>query len=454
MADFDLISIGGGAGGLAAARSAAVAGKKAALISDSPIGGDCTWTGCVPSKTLIAAAAQGADFVQAMTRVRETVEHVGATENAEVLESEGITVIEGRARLAGGRTVEVAGSRLSADNIVLATGARPGIPPISGLDSVAYLTNEDIWDLDDPPERLGVVGGGAIGCELTQAFARLGVEVTQFEIMDRLLSGEEPEVSEIIQRVFAAEGVRIRKGRPMTEARRLDSSGRALLDAGRDDIEVDKLLVAAGRVPMTDGLGLEDAGVEVDRRGHIKVDSRLRTNVDGIWAVGDVTGIAPFTHAANEQGMLVGRRASGVRMTWDFDAGRVPWTTFTAPEVARVGVAEADAPKGARVAFLPMAENDRAIAEGRTEGFIKLIAAPRRWLRNAGGGRIVGATVVGERAGEMIHGPAMAMMTRSFTGRLAQLGHVYPTWSFGIQKCAGQFFQAIEGREARPARRG
>jgi pyruvate/2-oxoglutarate dehydrogenase complex dihydrolipoamide dehydrogenase (E3) component len=298
-----------------------------------------------------------------------------------------------------------------------------------------------------------VVGGGAIGCELTQAFARLGVAVTQFEMMDRLLSVEEPEVSEIIERVFTTEGVRICKGRPMTEARRLDSSGRTLLDAGRDDIEVDKLLVAAGRVPMTDGLGLEEAGVEVDRRGHIKVDGRFRTNADGIWAVGDVTGIAPFTHAANEQGVLVGRMASGVRTTWKFDAGRVPWTTFTSPEVARVGVAEADAPRGARVAYLPMAENDRAIAEGRTEGFIKLIAAPRPFLRNVGAGRIVGATVVGERAGEMIHGPAMAMMTRSFTGRLAQLGHVYPTWSFGIQKCAGQFFQPVGGREARPARR-
>ena len=453
MADFDLVAIGGGTGGLAATRAAAVAGKRAALITDSPIGGDCTWTGCVPSKTLISAAAQGVDFTDAMKRVHDTVEHIAATEDADVLESEGITVIEGRARLAGGRTVQVGGRRLTADAIVLATGSRPVSLPIEGLDGVDHLTNENVWDLDRLPERLGIVGGGAIGCELAQTFARFGTQVTQWEVMDRLLVVEEPEASETIERVFAAEGIAVRKGNFMSGISPLGGS-RAVLDAGTNPVEVDHVLIAAGRAPNTADLGLEEAGVELTERGHIKVDARLRTSADGIYAVGDVNGLLPFTHSANEQGILVGRMASGVRMTWKFDAGRVPWTTFTSPEVARVGVTEAQAPKGSRVAYLPMAENDRAIAEGRTEGFIKLIAAPRRVLRNAGGGRIVGATIVGDRAGEMIHEPAMAMLTNMFTGRLAQLTHAYPTWSLGVQKAAGQFFQEIEGRTARPARRG
>lgn len=452
MSDFDLIAIGGGAGGLAAVRSAAAAGKRAALVTDSPIGGDCTWTGCVPSKTLIAAAAQGVEFGAAMRRVHETVEHIGATENADVLEGEGITVVEGRARLTADRAVSVNGSVMTAANVVLATGGRPVAPPIPGLEGVEYLTNETVWDLDTPPERLGVVGGGAIGCELSQAMVRLGVAVTQFEVMDRLLGGEEPEASEIIERVFAAEGVDVRKGRPLSGVAALPG-GRVLLDVDDNPVEADHLLIAAGRAPNTAGLGLEDAGVELTERGHIKVDAKLRTSAQGVWAVGDVTGLLPFTHSANEQGVLVGRMAAGVRMNWAFDPGHIPWTTFTSPEVARVGVRESEAPRGARVAYLPMAENDRAIAEGRTEGFIKLIAAPRRFLRNVGAGRIVGATVVGDRAGEMVHGPALAMMTNMFTGRLAQLSHAYPTWSFGVQKCAGQFFQPVEGREARPARR-
>lgn len=453
MTDFDLVAIGGGTGGLAATRAAAVAGKRAALITDSPIGGDCTWTGCVPSKTLIAAAAQGVGFADAMRRVHDTVAHIAGTEDAEVLEAEGITVIEGRARLLGGKAVEVAGSRLTADSIVVATGSRPVSPPVDGLDRVDHLTNENIWDLDALPDRLGIVGGGAIGCELAQAFARFGTRVTQWEVVDRLLAIEEPEASATIERVFTGEGIDVRTGRAMAGITPLGGP-RALLDAGTDPVEVDQVLIAAGRAPNTADLGLEDAGVELTPRGHIKVDARLRTTADGIYAVGDVNGLLPFTHSANEQGILVGRMASGVRMTWKFDAGRVPWTTFTSPEVARVGVTEAQAPRGSRVAYLPMAENDRAIAEGRTEGFIKLIAAPRRVLRHAGGGRIVGATIVGDRAGEMIHEPAMAMLTNMFTGRLAQLTHAYPTWSVGIQKAAGQFFQEVEGREARRAKRG
>ncbi len=454
MNDYDLVAIGGGAGGLAAVRAVAVAGKRALIISDSPLGGDCTWTGCVPSKTLIAAAGQGLRFSEAMARVRSTIEKIAETEDVDALGHEGIDVIEGRASLGAPGVVEVEGRAVSAPHVVLATGGSPAVPPIPGLADLSYLTNENLWDLDVAPKSLGVMGGGPIGCELAQAMARFGVEVTVFEMAERLLVKEEPEASAVVQRALERDGVHVLTGTAVTEVRPVGRSGAAVVVAGDRQVNVDKLLVAVGRRPNTGGMGLEDAGVTLTDRGFVQVDDRLRTTAKGIYAVGDVNGILAFTHAANEQGMLVGRAAAGVRMTWKFDAGRVPWATFTSPEVARVGVAEADAPRGARVAYLPMTENDRAVAESRTDGFIKLIAAPRPVLRSIGGGQIVGATVVGERAGEMIHGPALAMLTRSFVGRLAQLPHAYPTWSFGVQKCAGQFFQPIEGRSARPAERG
>ncbi len=456
MTDFDLVAIGGGAGGLAAARAAAERGKRAAIVSEGPIGGDCTWTGCVPSKTLIEAAAQGLSFDDAMARVRQAVLHIGATEDEGVLEREGITVRRGRARLRDAHTVEIDGGprALTAANIVIATGSTAMVPPVPGLGELAHLTNEDIWELRDRPDRLGVLGGGAIGCELAQAMARLGVAVTVFELEPRLLPHEEPEASAIVRAALEADGVRVLTDTLVNRVRAVGDEGAATVLAGGREIEVDRLLVAVGRTPSTEGLGLDAVGVTLTPSGHVQVDDRLRTTVDNIWAVGDVNGIMALTHAADEQGRLAGWAASGRLLRWRFDPGQVPWTVFTAPELARVGVTEADAPRGSRVAFLPMSENDRAIAAGRTDGFVKLIAAPRPLLRRAGGGRIAGATIVGERAGEMIHEPALLMLMGGFTGRLAQLGHAYPTWSVGIQKCAAQFFQEIEGRRARPAQRG
>lgn len=451
MHAFDLVAIGGGAGGLAAARAAAIEGKRAAIVSDAPIGGDCTWTGCVPSKTLIAAAAQGETFAGAMARVRTAVLHIAATENAETLEAEGVTVIEGRGVLEGEGRISVDGRAVEAGGIVLATGGSPSVPPIPGLRDMNHLTNENVWDLGEAPDRLGVLGGGPIGCELAQAMARLGVRVTLFEMEPRLLPREEPEASAVVQAALERDGVDVIVGAPVSEVRANGTEGAATLAAAGRMIEVDKVLVAVGRRPSTADMGLERAGVELTEQGHIKVDKALKTTADDIWAVGDVNGLLPFTHAADEQGRLAAWAAVGRRMRWTFDAGRVPWTTFTSPEVARVGVSEAQAPRGAKVAYLPMGENDRAIAEGRTDGFIKIIAGPRRFLRNIAGGQIVGATIVGDRAGEMIHEPAMMMLLNAFTGRLAQLTHAYPTWSTGVQKCAGQFFQEIEGRSARDA---
>ncbi|MEQ8841343.1 MAG: FAD-dependent oxidoreductase [Acidimicrobiales bacterium] len=448
----DLLIIGGGAGGLGAARAARAAGADVLLVNDGPLGGDCTFTGCVPSKTLLAAAAQGLCFADAMGRVSDTVSRIAATETADVLRAEGVAVAEGRAEFVAPDTVVVDGARFTAPRIIVATGGRPTRVPIPGLDEVDALTNETVFDLADAPKRLGIIGGGAIGCELAQAFAGLGVTVTLFESLPRLLIREEPAASAVIHAALTAAGVTVETGARIERvAPRPDGVG---LATATGKTVVDRLLLAVGRSPNSTGMGLEDLGVELDDRGHIVTDDRLATAVEGIYAVGDVTGKLPFTHAADEMGRLAAGNALKKGQRGRFRTSWIPWATFTNPEVARVGMTEAEAADhGGRVAELPMTEMDRAITDGRTEGFVKLIAGPKLLTRNLYGGQILGATIVAPRAGEMIHELALAMRTRMFAGRLAQTVHAYPTWSYAIQKTAGQFFQEIEGRSARPARR-
>ncbi|HEU4913251.1 MAG TPA: FAD-dependent oxidoreductase [Actinomycetes bacterium] len=450
----DLLVIGGGAGGMAAARTAARLKKRVVLVQDGEVGGDCTFTGCVPSKTLIESAAQGLGFEQATSRVRDTVARIAATETADVLRSEGIDVVEGRARLTGPRSAAVDGLTLRADKVVLATGAAPVVPGIPGLRDGPHLTNETVWDLTRRPDSVVVMGGGAIGCELAQALARFGVRVTVVEGLDRLLTKEEPDASKVVAEVFARDGIDVRLGTKVTGvAHPRPDCVRVSLDDGTA-VDAEQLLVTVGRRPVTDGLDVEAAGVRLDDRGFIPVDDRLATNVPGVYAVGDVTGRLQFTHAADEMGRTAALNALRRGLRLRFDAASTPWVTFTRPEVARVGMTEDEAADhGGRVAHLPMTAVDRAVAAGATDGFITLIAGPRALTRNLGGGRLLGATIVGERAGEMIHEVALAMRTKAFAGRLAQAVHAYPTWSTGIRTAAAQFFFELDGREARPARR-
>jgi pyruvate/2-oxoglutarate dehydrogenase complex dihydrolipoamide dehydrogenase (E3) component len=450
----DLIIIGGGTAGLGAARAAAIAGASPLLITDGPIGGDCTFTGCVPSKTLIADSRRGVDFGDAMARLHRVVDEIAATENADVLRSEGVEVIEGRGRLTSPSTVEVNGMVRTADHVVVATGARAMIPPIDGLADVDYLTNETLFELTSLPSRFGVIGGGAIGVEMAMAFAGFGSAVTVFEGADRLLGKEEPEAAQVIQAALERQGVDVITGSFVSNVRS-DEAGISV-SVGERTVEVDALLVATGRTSNTAGLGLDEAGVVLDAKGNVTVDGKLRTNVSGVSAAGDVTGLLPFTHSADEQARMAVSHALGKGSRWTYDASTTPWVTFTQPEVARVGLTEheaASASSGARVAYLPLSHVDRAITEDRTEGFVKLIAGPKRVTRNAFGGRILGATIVAERAGEMIHAPTMAARLGMFTGRLAQVTVPYPTWSTAIQQAAGQFFQPVSGHEARPAQR-
>jgi pyruvate/2-oxoglutarate dehydrogenase complex dihydrolipoamide dehydrogenase (E3) component len=448
---YDLVVVGGGAAGLGAARAAARAKARVLLVSDEEPGGDCTFYGCVPSKTLIEAARQSLPYRQAAQRVRDVVARVAATENGEALRREGIEVMRGRARLLSPSQITIGRHPIRAGVIILATGSRPSVPPIPGLATAPYLTNETIFNLDEPPASLAVLGGGPIGCELAQAFTRLGSRVTLLEAADRLLPHEEPQASWTLSGVLAREGVDVRAG---VTVEKVDADGRLLL-AGGDQIAADRLLVAVGRTPVTEGLDLAAAGVATDERGYVRTDEYLRTTAKGVCAVGDVTGRLLFTHAAYEMGRVAVGNALG-RWRWPRRYRRyaTPWVTFTDPEVGRVGLTEAEAAArvpGARVAYLPLSEVDRALAADRTDGFVKLIAGPRRLLGSLGGGRIVGATMVAERGGEMIHEPALAMATRMFAGRLAAATHAYPTWSYAVQLAAAQFVMEIGGRTARPA---
>ena len=532
MMDHDLIVVGGGAAGLAAVRAARRAGADVALVSDSAPGGECTFTGCVPSKTLLAAARDRLDFASAIERVRATVARIAATESIEVLRSEGITVIEGTARLVTHDTVAVGDSRITAPRIVLATGSRPAIPDdVRGLADCAPLTSDTVFDLEEAPASLAIIGGGPTGCELAQAFAAFGTDVTIFERHQQLLPGEEPEAAALIRVALQSAGVTVRRvarvasveatGDGFRVAYRLDRSG-GLGGA----LTVEKLLVAAGREPRTEGLGVESVGVKLGQwSGFIVTDERLETTLKGVYAAGDAAavelvdrrgrmpsmlidkvdppsaasrvrpprntpsrlnmplrfGVAPtaaprrtlamsagvlrvdrdprkrrkhyaammLAHAADEMGRIAAGNALGKGPRGRLRGDVIPRVTYTDPEVASVGVPPRFAPPGSRVAYLPLAEVDRAIADGRTDGFIAIVAGPRRVGANAGGGRILGATIVGRRAGEMIAEIVLVMRTGAFAGRLAQTLHAYPTYSSGVQKAAAQFFAEIDGRTAR-----
>jgi pyruvate/2-oxoglutarate dehydrogenase complex dihydrolipoamide dehydrogenase (E3) component len=445
MAEFDLVVVGGGAAGLAAARTGTARGARVALISDAPIGGDCTFTGCVPSKTLIEHANRGATFTDAIKAVQQAVTRVAATESAQVLAREGIDVLAGHARLTAPRELDVDGRRIRARSLVLATGSRPAIPAIPGLADVPYLTNENVFDLTESPDSLAILGGGATGCELAQAFHRLGVDVTVIEAADRLLPSADPDASRVIGDVFAREGIGLRLGTTVTAVE--GDRGGVRLKAD-DTLEAHRLLVATGRVASTNDLGLAAGGVHLDRSGCIRTDRHLATTAPGVYAAGDVTGHSRLTHAAYAMGHIAATNALSRRPHATYTEAAVPHVIFTDPEIAHVGRIRAR--RGARIAYLPMSELDRAITAEATDGFVKLLAGPRRLLGHRGGGRVLAATIVAARAGEMIHEPALAIRTGMFTGRLAQTTHAYPTWSTAIQQAAAQFFGTYGGRTAHP----
>lgn len=456
---YDLAVLGGGAAGLVAAHGAAGLGARVVLVErHRQTGGDCLWTGCVPSKSLIAAAdlaqrMRGADavglapvepeidFARVMAHVRAARRRIEPQDSVERLRAHGVEVVHGAARFAGpGRVVVEDRQVLSFRTAVIATGSSPIVPSIDGLEDADPLTNETVWDLRDLPGRLLVLGGGPTGCELGQAFARLGSKVTLLELGAGLLTGEELEAQRLIADRLRAEGVELRLA---AEALRVAGvagrSGRLVVEQGgtEDSLPFDRILVAAGRRPETTDLGLEAVGVQLDDRGAVKVDATMRTTATRVFAAGDVTGSLPFTHvAAHQARTAVGNALFHTRRS--FTTGAVPWVTLTDPEVARVGLTEAQARRRfgdeVTIAHHDYEELDRAVTAGLPYGFAKLVGGPR--------GKLVGATVAAPAGGEAIAGLAMHVAAGDAIGDLSRQVHAYPTFAEGPARAADDHLRA------------
>jgi len=447
---FDVVVLGGGAAGLGAARAACWEGASVAIISDAPLGGDCTFTGCVPSKSLIEASRQGLDFTAALQRVEEVVATVAAGENAEVLRHEGVEVIEARGTFVGPRSIDVGDRVVTGRHVIIAAGSRPGVPPMDGLDQVPYRTNESFFEPRPQPKSLVIVGAGPIGCELGEAMARLGTKVTLIEFAPRVLARYEPDASALVEAHMRTLGVDVLVA---TAAKSVEYDGTFKVDVGGEQIVADELLIATGRQPNTETLGLDAAGVALNERGYIDVDKYLRTNVKGVYAAGDCNGLQMLSHAADEMGRTAAWTALRAGRRYAYDPNRIPHVVFTTPEVASIGVLEADAPDTARVAEIGMNVNDRALAADEAEGFVRLIARPALLSRHKAGGKLIGATIVGGRAGEMINEAALMMRMNAYTFRLAQTVRAYPSWSTIMQKAATRWFYEYDGEVAHPPRR-
>ena len=465
---YDLVVIGAGSAGLTAAEFSAQLGLRVALVEQGRIGGDCTWTGCVPSKALLKAAKVAhqihtahqyglgvgepvVDFSAVMGRVSSAVDQVYQGETPDVLREKGIHVIEGNARFDDARTLLVETLNpdqehltLKARRFIIATGARPFVPPIPGLEDVDYLTYETVWDLRVLPSRLIVVGAGPIGCELAQAFCRLGSNVTLVEGADRALLQDDPDAAELISRQLTQDGVSMRLNSTVQRAWQ-DGDG-IHVDVGGDKVVGDALLLAVGRTPNIGSLGLDNAGVAHGPKG-IQVNSRLRTSQKRILAAGDCAGGYQFTHYAAWQGFMAVRNAFMPGFSVKAVLDHVPWTTFTDPELAHVGFTESQARAkfgdSVRVSLWPMNKVDRAIAEADDAGFIKVIHRPN--------GKVLGATIVAARAGEMIHEWVLAIDKGLKLGDLSESIHVYPTYSIGSMQLAAshKVEQALAGNSGR-----
>lgn len=451
--DRNLIVIGAGAGGLVTSYIAAAVRAKVTLIEAGKMGGDCLNTGCVPSKALIRAAraaheirtagrfgvAAGepkVDFAAVMARIGDAIRTIEPADSIERYTDLGVDVRAGRARIIDPWTVEIDGSdRLTARSIVIAAGGEPFVPATPGLDGSGYLTSDTMWDAlhDDaqPPGRLVILGGGPIGCELAQAFARLGSQVTLIEQGARILSKEDAEVSALVGGVLGAEGVDVRTG---CDAVRIQE-GRVVLDPDLDEgVMFDRLLVAVGRRPRLEGYGLEGLGIDTERP--LDTNAWLETLFPNIYAVGDVAGPFQFTHAASHQAWHAAINALfGSVRRFKVDYSVLPRVTFTDPEVAHVGHNE-DSARAADIAFelvrYELSHLDRAVAEDAREGFVKLLIKP-------GSDRLLGATIVGHNAGELIATIALAMKYRLGLKKLLATVHAYPTMAEATKLAAGEW---------------
>ncbi len=447
---YHLVVIGAGTGGLVGAAAAAGLGAKVALVERHLMGGDCLNVGCVPSKGIIRAARawreaararvdfggpvmqQAGDFPAVMARMRRLRAGISRIDGAPRFRDLGVDVFLGAGRFAGRDTVEVDGTLLRFRRAIIATGGRPAVPPIPGLADVGYLTNETVFGLTELPRRFAVIGGGPSGCELAQAFARLGSTVTLVERGPRLLARDDPDAAAIVERAMADDGVAILPNAAVRRAERDGATGALVVerDGLEARVEADAILVAAGRAPNVEGLGLEAAGVGYGQGG-VVVDDRLCTSNPRVFAVGDVSSRLRFTHNSDAQARIAIQnalffgRARASRLV-------MPWCTYTSPEVAHVGLHEMDARDGGHdveTLTLPLAEVDRAVLDGETAGFFRVHL-------KRGTDRILGATLVAEHAGEMIGEIGVAIVNGVGLAGIGRAIHPYPTQAEVFRKAA------------------
>lgn len=461
--DRNLVVIGAGAAGLVSSYIAAATKAKVTLVEAGEMGGDCLNTGCVPSKALIRSAELAHDirngdqfglessepvvpFRKVMARVHKVIETIAPHDSVERYESLGVEVLRGYARLIDPWTVEIAMNdgatrRLTTRSVIIATGAQAVMPPVPGLEDVAPLTSDTMWDelrdRDEVPARMVVLGGGPIGSELAQAFVRLGASVTQVEAGERLLSKEDPEVSDLVRESLQADGVEVLTGRAATRAG-VDAEGRKWIAIGEGAeerrIEFDEMIVAVGRAPRLKGFGLEELGVRVSRV--VETNEYLETVYPNILAAGDVAGPYQFTHTASHQAWFAAVNALfGDIRRFKADYRVIPWATFTSPQVARVGLSETDAAEQGievEVTRYSLEELDRAIADSGTQGFVKVLTAP-------GKDRILGVTIVGQHSAELLAEFVLAMKHGLGLNKILGTIHIYPTMAEANKYVSGEW---------------
>ncbi|MFC1747358.1 FAD-dependent oxidoreductase [Pseudomonadota bacterium] len=454
--DRNLVVIGGGSAGLVTSYIAAAIKAKVTLIEKHKMGGDCLNTGCVPSKALIRSAKFMAqqkraselgfksaeaefDFADVMERVQRVIKTVEPHDSVERYTELGVDVVEGEAKITSPYTVEVNGETLTTRNIVIATGARPFVPPLPGIDDVGYLTSDTLWSIRELPKRLVVLGGGPIGSELAQSFARLGSQVIQVERGDRIMGREDPDVSAMVMERFKTDGVDIRTGHRAKSF--CIENGEKILICEHNGSEVripfDQVLVALGRVANTSGFGLEELGVTINRT--VEVNEMLQTNFPNIYAAGDVAGPYQFTHTAAHQAWYASVNAlfSGFK-SFKVDYRVIPWATFTDPEVARVGLNETEAnEKGIpyEMTTFGIDDLDRAIADEEAHGMIKVLTVP-------GKDKILGVTIVGAHSGDLIAEYVSAMKHGLGLNKILGTIHIYPTMAEANKYVAGEWKRA------------
>ncbi len=447
----DICVIGGGSGGLSVAAGASQMGAKVVLIEKGKMGGDCLNYGCVPSKALLAAG-HAAEAIRrsgpfgvgagkpeisserVYAHVRNVIAAIAPNDSVERFEGLGVKVIQAPARFTGPTGVAAGDYSISARRVVVATGSSPFVPPLAGLDDVPYFTNETIFEAGALPGHLIIVGGGPIGMEMAQAHGRLGAKVTVLEMFS-IMPKDDPELVDVVRNRLAAEGIDIREKVKVSRLEKTETGVRVIVGDGGSETTLDgtHVLIAAGRRPNVDGLDLEAAGIAYSPKG-IEVDARLRTTNKKVFAIGDVIGGYQFTHVAAYHAGIVIRNAL-FRLPAKADHSSVPWVTYTDPELAQVGMTEEIARQShgqVRVLRWPFSDNDRARAERHTEGLAKVVALP--------GGRILGASIVGPRAGELIQTWVLAMSAKLKIGAVASMIAPYPTLGEVNKRAAGSFY--------------